>query len=111
MPDWTRLLAGVIPVLLPGQVKPVEKIQSIGQDYHNQDPGRREVVGQYPDARFRYWSRPDRLPVGYRCSKGRAAVPAKLLGRFGFSTAIGTEWHAGRPEPRMMVAVLIIVGI
>ena len=87
------LPTGVIPILLPGQVKPVKKIQSIRQDCHQQDPGRREVIGQKPDSHSHYRSRFSRLPTGYGCSKGRAAVPAELLGRFRFSTAIGTEWH------------------
>ncbi len=110
MPNWRSLSTSVIPILLPGQVKPVEKIYSIGQDCHQQNPGRRKVIGQNPVARSQYWSRPDRLPADYRCSKGRAAVPAKLLGSFGFSTAIGTEWHVDLPKARMMVAALIIVG-
>ena len=93
MPNRKSLPTGVIPILLPGQVKPVKKIQSIRQDCHQQDPGRREVIGQKPDSHSHYRSRFSRLPTGYGCSKGRAAVPAELLGRFRFSTAIGTEWH------------------
>ena len=73
MPYGENFGPGVIPVLLPGQIVPVEQVEPVGEDRHHQDAVQRDRVRQRPGSQFHGG-------IGGSHVETPAAGPAEVVG-------------------------------